>query len=158
MAQSTFNVGGLASGLDTNSIIDQLVKIEGSSVTAARARQTAYQAQISQLGDLTSKLNALASSLTTLKTSGGLAFAQQGTTSGFSVTPGSSATAGRYGVTVDALAGVAKSRSAQFTAPTDVVRAGTLDLSREPPPFSASTFARTSSPTRSTFEGCSTRS
>jgi flagellar hook-associated protein 2 len=129
MAQSTFNVGGLASGLDTNSIIDQLVKIEGSSVTAARARQTAYQAQISQLGDLTSKLNALASSLTTLKTSGGLAFAQQGTTSGFSVTPGSSATAGRYGVTVDALAGVAKSRSAQFTAPTDVVRAGTLDLS-----------------------------
>lgn len=129
MAQSTFNVGGLASGLDTNSIIDQLVKIESSSVTAAKARQAAYQSQISQLGDLTSKLNALSTALTTLKSSGALAFAQQGTTTGFSVTPGSAATAGRYGITVDSLASVAKARSAEFTAATDVVKAGTLDLS-----------------------------
>lgn len=129
MATSTFSVGGLASGLDTNSIIDQLVKIESGSVTAAQGRQTAYRSQISIIGDLTSKLNALATATDALKTSGTLAFSQQGSTTGFSVTTSSSATAGRYGVTVDALAVAAKARSAQFTAATDAVRAGTLDLS-----------------------------
>ena len=39
MADSSFRVGGLASGLDTNSIIDQLVKIESNSVTVAQKRQ-----------------------------------------------------------------------------------------------------------------------
>lgn len=129
MATSTFSVGGIASGLDTNSIIDQLVKIESSSITNAQTRQAAYKSQISQLGDLTSKMNALSSAATTLKTSGALAFTQQGTSSGFSITAGSAATAGRYGVTVDQLATAAKARSAQFTSAADPVSAGTLNLS-----------------------------
>lgn len=129
MATSTFSVGGLASGLDTNSIIDQLVKIESSSVTAAQNRQTAYRSQISILGDLTSKLNALSTATDALKSQGALAFTQQGSTTGFSVTTGSAATAGRYGVQVDALAVAAKARSAQFTSASDPVSGGTLDLS-----------------------------
>lgn len=129
MATSTFSVSGLASGLDTGSIIDQLVKIESSSVTEAQSRQAAYKSQISQLGDLTSKLQTLSSAVSSLKTGGGLAFAQQGTTTGFSVTAGSTATAANYGVQVDSLASVAKSRTSQFTAATDAVKAGTLDLS-----------------------------
>ena len=126
---SNFSVGGLASGMDTNSIIDQLVKIESHSVTAAQARQTAYQSQISQLGDLTSKLKALSTAATALKTGGALSLSQVGTASGFSATPGSAATAGRYSVLVGGLATAARARSAQFTASTDLVKAGTLDLS-----------------------------
>lgn len=121
--------GGLASQLDTNAIIEQLVKIESNSVTVAQKRQAAYQSQISQLGDLISKLQSLATASTSLKSSGALGLSQVGSTSGFSATPGSTATAGRYAVLVDSLAVAAKARSADFTAASDPVRGGTLDLS-----------------------------
>ncbi len=126
---SNFSVGGLASGLDTNSIIDQLVKIESSSITTAQSRQAAYKSQISILGDLTSKLQALSTAVQTMKSGGALALSQVGTTSGFSVTPSATATAGRYQVTVDDLATAAKARSAQFTSAADPVSGGTLDFS-----------------------------
>jgi flagellar hook-associated protein 2 len=129
MADSNFRVGGLASGLDTNSIIDQLVKIESNSVTVAQARQTAYQSQISQLGDLTSKLKALSSAATALKTGGALGLSQVGTASGFSATPGSTAQAGRFSMIVDDLATAAKARTTQFTSGTAPVSGGTLDIS-----------------------------
>ncbi|MDP2270562.1 MAG: flagellar filament capping protein FliD [Archangium sp.] len=129
MADSNFRVGGLASGLDTNSIIDQLVKIESNSVTVAQARQTAYQAQISQLGDLTSRLKTLASATDALKTGGALGLSQVGSTSGFTATPGSTATAGRFAMTVDTLATAAKARSAQFTSGSSQVTGGTLAIS-----------------------------
>ncbi|MDP1830378.1 MAG: flagellar filament capping protein FliD [Archangium sp.] len=129
MASSSFRVGGLASGLDTNSIIDQLVKIESNSVTVAQARQSAYQAQISQLGDLTSKLKALATATTALKTGGALGLSQVGTASGFSATPGSAATAGRVSVLVEDLATAAKARSTQLTSGSSAVRGGTLAIS-----------------------------
>lgn len=131
MAASNFRVGGLASGLDTNSIIDQLVKIESTSVTTAQARQAAYQSQISQLGDLTSKLKALDTAAATLKTSGALGLTQVGTASGFGATPGSTAVAGRYSLLVDHLATAAKARTqpATFTSGNDAVRGGTLTLS-----------------------------
>lgn len=125
---SNFSVGGLASGLDTNSIIDQLVKIESSSVTTAQNRQSAYQSQISQLGDLTSKLQTLASAVSAFKTGGALSLSQVGTASGFNATPGASATAGTYSMTVDSLATAAKARSAQFTSAGSLVSGGTLDL------------------------------
>jgi flagellar hook-associated protein 2 len=121
--------GGLASKLDTNAIIEQLVKIESNSVTVAQKRQAAYQSQISQIGDLIGKLQSLASASTSLKSTGALGLSQVGSTSGFSVTLGSAATSGRYAVTVDALAVAAKARSADFTSGGDTVRAGTLDLS-----------------------------
>ncbi len=125
---SAFSVGGLASGLDTNSIIDQLVKIESRSVTGAQSRQAAYQSQISKLGDLTSKMQALKTAVSDLKSAGTLGLSQVGTTTGFSMTATSSATAGRYSITVDALATAAKARSAQFTSGADPVTGGTLDL------------------------------
>jgi flagellar hook-associated protein 2 len=121
--------GGLASQLDTNSIIDQLVKIESNSVTTAQKRQAAYQSQISLLGDLTSKLKSLATAASGLKSTGALALSQVGSASGFTATPGSAATSGRYAVKVDELAIAAKARSAQYTAGTDPVRGGTLSLS-----------------------------
>src|SRR5437870_1416765 len=66
----TFSTGGLASGLDTASIIDQLTNIESAPITLNNDSISSYRAQISALGDLLSNLNALKSAGASLKTSG----------------------------------------------------------------------------------------
>lgn len=123
----TFTAGGLASGLDTNSIIDSLVKIESRSVDMAKTRQDAFKAQISQLGDLVSRLTSFTDSVQTLTKNGVLGVTQVGTASGYTATPSSSSTAGRYSVTVDAIAAAAKARSTPFTTGT-LVKGSTLDI------------------------------
>lgn len=115
-----FSAGGLASGLDTNSIIESLVKIESNSVTIATTQQSAYKTQISEIGELTTRIQALATAAAALKTNGVLGVAQVGTTLGFSATPSSSASAGSYAIQVDTLATAAKARSTSFTAGTTV--------------------------------------
>lgn len=127
----TFRAGGLASGLDTNSIIEQLVKLEGNSVTAAQKRQAAFQSQVSQLGDLVSKLKALGTSAESLKSSGALGLSQVGTTTGFSATPTSTANAGRYAVQINELATAAKAKTnpLTFASATDAVRGGSISIS-----------------------------
>lgn len=124
----SFQASGLASGMDTASIVDNLVSIERRSVDLAEARQEAYRTQISNLGDLATKLKALSTAAEALGTSGVLGVSQVGTTSGFTATPGPSATAGRYSVLVNDLAQAAKARSAGFATDT-TVRGGTLNLS-----------------------------
>ncbi len=124
----TFQASGLASGLDTQSIINNLVSIEGRSVTMAQTQQSAYQTQISSIATLTTKLQALQTATSALGTSGVLGVSQVGTTSGFSATPSSAASAGSYAVQVNALAAAAKARSTGF-ATGATVTGGTLNLS-----------------------------
>lgn len=50
------SVGGLASGLDTNSIIDGLVKIERSRVSREEAKKRSYDLKLSTFGDLQTRL------------------------------------------------------------------------------------------------------
>jgi len=124
----SFQASGLASGLDTASIVDNLVAIESRSVTLAQNRQAAFNTQVSAMGVLATKLQALATATTALGTSGVLGVSQVGTTSGFTATPGSAAPAGTYAVQVNSLAAAAKARSVGFG--TDVtVTGGTLSLS-----------------------------
>ncbi len=111
MADSTFRAGGLASGIDTNSIIDQLVTLESQPLTTIQKRQSGLQTQISTLGDIVSKLSTLATAAQNLGDSGALATRATSTNTTFSATPGSSAVAGRYSVQVQALAHAAKWRS-----------------------------------------------
>ena len=65
-----FTVGGLASGLDTNSIVDKLVAIESLPITQNQAQQSALTVQISSIGDLVSKIKALSTAATNLSTGG----------------------------------------------------------------------------------------
>lgn len=58
---SGISVGGLVSGLDTNSIIDQLSALEQQKVAAVTKKQTQSQLRLSALGSLQSKLSTLAS-------------------------------------------------------------------------------------------------
>jgi flagellar hook-associated protein 2 len=123
-----FTAGGLATGMDTNSIVSSLVAIESQPITAEQTKQAAFQTQISTLADLTTKLQALQTATSALGTGGVLGVSQVGSTSGFSTTPASGASPGTYSVQVTGLASPAKAMSASF-ATGATVTGGTLTLS-----------------------------
>lgn len=124
-----FRAGGLASGLDSNAIIEQLVSLEKRPIDLMTARQDALKLQVSLLGDLANRLSALQTAAKNLKRDGVLRLSTGSSPASFGITPTTGGTAGRYSVEVQALAQAAKARSAAFTPGVDVVRGGTLDLS-----------------------------
>src|SRR4051794_11548790 len=56
---STINFGGLASGLDTNTIVDQLMAIERQPQTRLKLKQSQIDARKSALSDVASRLKNL---------------------------------------------------------------------------------------------------
>jgi flagellar hook-associated protein 2 len=122
-----FTAGGLASGLDTNSIVDKLVALESQPITKNTALQAAMTVQISSLGDLSSKIKALASSASSLST--GVATSSiVNTPPGVSAVAGTGALPGRYSITVNAIATTAKARSGQFDSANSTIAGGKLDF------------------------------
>src|SRR3954451_990885 len=61
-----FNVGGLASGLDTNSIISQLMQVEQQPVTRLQTRQAVEQARQQALKDVRTRMTSLQTVMQTL--------------------------------------------------------------------------------------------
>src|ERR687885_1052425 len=59
ISQPTINFGGLASGLDTNTIVDQLMAIERQPQTRLKLRQGAIDARKSALSDIATRLKNL---------------------------------------------------------------------------------------------------
>src|SRR5260370_16908794 len=51
-----FRAGGLASGLDTNSIIDGLTKLEQRPLDRLKTQQDGFKTQVSLIGQLVSKI------------------------------------------------------------------------------------------------------
>jgi flagellar hook-associated protein 2 len=111
---AVFSAGGLASGIDTSSIVEQLVALESRPLTQLRARQSGMKTQVSALADIMSKLSALSTAAKDLGDAGVLGTKAVSTNDAFAAVPGSAAVAGRYGVEVQALARAAKWRSAAF--------------------------------------------
>ncbi len=128
MATSTFNVSGLSTGMDTQSMIDKLVSLEQQPLTRLKSQQAAFKSQVSALGDLASKLSALQTAADDLGSGGVLGVKATSTNSAFTATPGSSAAAGSYDVAVASLASAAKWRSGGF-ASGGTLSAGTFTLS-----------------------------
>jgi flagellar hook-associated protein 2 len=95
MADSNFRAGGLASGIDTNAIIDSLIKLESRPIDLLRSRQAGLKTQVSALGDITSKLSELSRVALSLSTAGTMATKVSSTHTGFDAVSGSGATAGR---------------------------------------------------------------
>src|SRR5919202_61308 len=58
-SQPTINFGGLASGLDTNTIVDQLMAIERQPQNRLKLRQGAIDARKSALSDIATRLKNL---------------------------------------------------------------------------------------------------
>ncbi len=119
--------GGLASGLDTNSIIDKLVQLQTVPLTKLQDQQSACKTQISLLADLASRLNQLQAAASNLGSSGVLSFQATSSNASFSAAPGTGATAGSFAVQVKALATAAKWRSAGL-APDGTLPSGTLNI------------------------------
>jgi flagellar hook-associated protein 2 len=116
ISDAVFSAGGLASGLDTNSIIDQLVKLESAPLNQLRARQTGVQTQISALADIVSKLSSLGTAASDLGTNGVVGTTAASANDAFTAVPGTDAVAGRYSVEVVQLARASKWRSVPFAA------------------------------------------
>ncbi len=123
---ATITTGGLASGLDTNSIIDKLVQIESQQITLLQQQQSGVRSQVSALGDLASKLAALQSATQSLSDSGALGVKTTSTNTAFTSAATAAGLPGSFQVTVQQLATSARARSQAFTS--DAVRGGTLSL------------------------------
>lgn len=124
------SVGGLVSGLDTESIISQLMEIEQQPILLLQQDEAFYQSKISALGSVKGALSSLQSAITSLKDADTFVSisASSGNASVLSVSASESAEPGNYQVIVTTLAQAQQVRSASFTGSDQVVGTGTLTL------------------------------
>jgi flagellar hook-associated protein 2 len=126
-----FSVGGLASGLDTASIIDGLTKIEQQPLDALRTQQTGFKTQVSLIGQLVGKINALQSAAKSLASGGVVGVKTTSANTDFTATASSQTQAGNYAVSVQTLATAAQQRTGGFLPDVDgntPVTGGTLSF------------------------------
>jgi flagellar hook-associated protein 2 len=125
----SISVGGLISGLDTNSIIDQLLALQQKPIIKLQQQEADYQVELSAYGSMQAVLNNLKSAMEGLDSVSDLTSfsATSGNTDLFSVSADENATAGSYDVTVQNLAKVHKLTSVAFTE-TETVGGGTIHL------------------------------
>src|SRR5438105_3851498 len=112
-----FQAGGLASGLDTQALIDGLVAAESLPLTILKKRKAAYTVQLSTVGDMTGRLNSLKTLADNLN-KGAVSVTSSGTYSDFSVTTGPSSLQGAYNIKVTSVASTAKWMSTGFSDST----------------------------------------
>ena len=113
-----FQAGGLASGLDTTSIVNSIITADSAPLVQVQKEQAAYQVQISTLATLTSKLQALQSATDGLATSGLAPITADSTYADFTAT-GSAPAEGSYTVQVATIAQAAKLRSVTVSSAQD---------------------------------------
>jgi flagellar hook-associated protein 2 len=127
MADSTIKASGLATGMDTASIISQLVALESQPIKDISTKESNIKIQVSALADIVSKLNDLNTAVGDLSDGGVFTGKVTSTNTAFSAVASTNVVPGRYSVQVDALASAAKWRS-DGLASTDALAAGTLRL------------------------------
>ena len=122
-------VGGLISGLDTNSMIEQLLELERQPILKLQQREAAYQVELSAYGSLKGILGSLQSAVEDLYPMNNLTrfSAVSGDTDLFSVSADENATPGSYDITVQQLAEVHKLTSGAFSQ-GEYAGGGTLHL------------------------------
>lgn len=123
-----FRAGGLASGLDSNSIVEQLVKLESRPLALLSGRQSALKSQVSLLGELSGKLAALEKAAEALGKSGVARQKVAQSPTSATVVPTQGGTAGRFELEVHSLAQAARARSQGFASAAAPVRGGSLAL------------------------------
>jgi flagellar hook-associated protein 2 len=126
-AAGTNYLASSSSGLDTTSIINQLVSIESQPITALQTKQSNIKSQVSQLGQLSSLLSNFDTAVQALKT-GVVQVGVSGSYTGFNAVADSTAAAGSYSVQVTGLAQASKSRSQGFSAGSSLVAGGNLHI------------------------------
>ena len=122
-----FQAGGIASGLDTNAIVDALVGIEEVRIDRLEKKKLDYTTQLTTMTDVIVKSQDLRRSLDALKDSG-VTRKITSTHTQFSPSISGAAQDGEYQVQVTQLAQAAKARSGTFAAASDVIKEGTITL------------------------------
>ncbi len=131
MAIPLINFGGLASGLDTNSMITQLVALERIPLQQLEARKAGYEAKDSAWTSITTRLSALQDAVDALKDQGSFAKFVSGTSSSDAVTitsvSGANPTTASF--TVNQLAAAHQLvNDATFGSGTDLIGAGDFTI------------------------------
>lgn len=129
MATGSISSLGIGSGLDSNSIVSQLMAIERQPLTALNQKESSYSAKISALGTIKSKLTDLQTAAKTLGDPNKLAAfaATAGDSDVLSASAGTFAKNGSYAVEVVQLAKAQKSFSSIQAGGTSY-GAGTLSF------------------------------
>jgi len=123
-------VSGLMSGLDTDSIISQLMSLERRPVMLLQQKEAAYQAKITALGVVKSAMSDLKSSVESLKTSDDFISynASSSDSDILTVSADDDVQQGNYNIVVNSLASEQHVRGAAFSASDDEVGTGTLTI------------------------------
>jgi flagellar hook-associated protein 2 len=126
---SLFQASGIASGLDTTSIVNSLIQAESGPLNQLRQRQSDYNVQISTSATLVTQLKDLQTAASNLASNGVVSIQPTETYSDFTVT-GSSKVESTYSISVQQVAKQAKMRSTSFTSAQDasVVPDGNLQF------------------------------
>jgi flagellar hook-associated protein 2 len=127
---STVSFTGLASGLDTAAIVEQLVAIRRQPITRLQERRSLFESQKKALDELKSKLLALQKAAQSLDTSNEFA-ALQATSSAedlLTVTAGSDAASGSYDIVINSRAVAQKEISQGYDSADEGVGEGTISF------------------------------
>jgi flagellar hook-associated protein 2 len=127
---SSIAFGGLATGLDTASIVSQLLEIKKQPIYRLQQRKTEYQAQISALGTFKSKLQALQDATEKLDTANEFSALKASSSDEdiLQVTAGSTAAPGSYSIEVLSRAVAQKDMSQGYDSLFDSVGSGTISF------------------------------
>ena len=123
---------GAGSGLDIANLVSQLVAAEADPTNSRlNTRETSLDSELSAFGTLKSALSTFQSSVTKLEDESAFLVytAASSNEEAFTATANSTAVPGNYNVEVVQVAKAEKLRSVDYTASTDVVGTGTLDIS-----------------------------
>lgn len=133
MTTPTFNFGGIASGLDTNSIVDQLMAVERNPIVLMQQRQSTYQARVDAWSAITTQMSSLRSSVDSLgdlSDFDDLVTVRSSNEDAVEVNVGTGGSTGNLAFTVDQLATSHQAASTTtYTSIADSVGAGTLTIS-----------------------------
>lgn len=126
----TFGVGGLMSGLDTESIIKKMMDLERRPITLLQQREAVYQSKISSFGAVKGVMGELQTAVAALKSPDLFAgfSASSGNSTVLDASASNTAKAGSYQVTVNGLATAQQVKSSSFIASSAVVGTGTLTI------------------------------
>lgn len=123
-------VSGLMSGLDTDSIVSQLMSLEKRPLMLLQQKEAAYQAKITALGMVKSAMSELKSAVSKLKSDEDFISytASSSDMDIMTVSAGNDVQPGNYSVMVNSLASEQNVRSAAFAASDTAVGTGTLTI------------------------------
>ena len=123
---------GVGSGIDSESIVTQLMALENKKLTALQTKQSTVDTKISAFGSLSSLLDTLTSKLASMKTTNSLAAfsATSSNTDKLTTTASSTAGAGTYDLEVTQLAKAHKVNMASIAGGTisSTVGSGTVKI------------------------------